>query len=91
MRIFLYHDHEMLMRGHDIAKSRSQDTNLWPWDANCRLPKLKGMLSSKGTTRIHNYNGTNINKSMNNTKFYKAKTGVRPGASKVLAFLVPLY
>jgi hypothetical protein len=28
--------------------------------AYCRAPKLIGMLNSKGTIRIHNYNGTSI-------------------------------
>ena len=28
--------------------------------AYCMAPKLKGMLSSKGTIRIHNYNSTSI-------------------------------
>ena len=38
---------------HTIMWSR--DTNTWPQDSNCRVPKLKGMLSSKGTIQIHNY------------------------------------
>jgi hypothetical protein len=32
----------------------------WPRDTNCRVPILQGILSSKGTMRIHNYNGTSI-------------------------------
>jgi len=38
----------------------SRDTKSWPQDSNGRVPKLKGMLSSNGTIRIHNYNGTSI-------------------------------
>ena len=60
---------------------------------NCRVTKSKGMLNSKGTHRIPNYNATSIKINKNHVQYEirPKKRGARPGTSKGLALCLLSY